>query len=295
MQPTLFLAFPGHESRAALLAEAFAGSRTEPVALHRFPDGEVLVTLPPVAGEQVVLVCGLDQADARLLPLVFAADEAREQGASRVGLVAPYLGYMRQDRRFHDGEAVTSVSFAALLSRHIDFLVTVDPHLHRHASLSEIYTVPAIAVASAPAIARWVAAQVERPLLVGPDEESAQWVEAIAALAGVPCTVLRKVRHGDTEVEVSLPDAGRWQGCQPVLVDDIASSGRTLVAAADGLRRVGLPVPVCVVVHGLFAGNAEAVLRVAGITDLVSCNTVPHDSNGIDVMPEIVAALRALA
>src|SRR3546814_1718571 len=73
----------------------------------------------------------LDHPYAKVLPLLFAADTARDLGARRIVLVAPYLAYMRQDIRFHAGEAVTSRTFAAILSRHLDWLVTVDPHLHR--------------------------------------------------------------------------------------------------------------------------------------------------------------------
>ncbi len=294
MKPMLLLAMPGNESHAMALAAQLPQARAEVLALHRFPDDEVLVTLPDVADLDVVLVCSLDHPDALLLPLLFAADAAHELGAARVGLVAPYLCYMRQDMRFHAGEAVTSRSFARLLSRHVDFLVTVDPHLHRHASLDAIYQVPAIAVSSAPAIARWISREVTRPVLVGPDEESAQWVEAIAALAQLPHAVLRKIRHDDFHVEVSLPDAGRWQGHVPVLVDDIVSSAHTLIAAAGSLRQAGLPEPVCVAVHGLFAGPAFAELQAAGVAGIVTCNTVAHASNAIDVLPEIADALTAL-
>lgn len=294
MNRPLLLSFPGHEAAAAALAGLLADADMASLQLHRFPDGETLVTLPDVAGRDVVLFCSLEHPDDKLLPLLFAADAAREQGAGKVGLVAPYLCYMRQDKQFHAGEAVTSRSFAALLSRYLDFMITVDPHLHRHASLHAIYTIPAFAVSSAPAIARWITSEVAKPLLVGPDEESAQWVGAIAALANLPSTVLLKVRHDDFHVDVSLPDAGRWCGHTPVLVDDIVSSAHTLIAAAGSLRQRGLVAPVCIAVHGLFAGNAYAELEAAGAARIVTCNTVAHASNAIDVLPEIAAVLRGL-
>src|SRR3546814_748198 len=176
---------------------------------------------------------------------VFAADAARDLGVREVTLVAPYLSYMRQDRRFQLGEAVSSKSFARLVSATFDRLVTVDPHLHRYPALSTLYTIPDITLHAAPALADWIAAHVEAPLLIGPDEESEQWVSAIAARVGAPFTVLRKVRHGDRSVDVEVPDLGAWRGRQPVLADDIASSGRTLIEAARKVALQGFAKPVC--------------------------------------------------
>jgi ribose-phosphate pyrophosphokinase len=206
--------------------------------LHRFPDGESLVRLDAdVTGRTVVLACSLARPDEKTLPLLFAADAARDLGATKVLLAAPYLAYLRQDRRFHAGEAVTSRSYAALLSTAFDGLVTADPHLHRYHALDEIYRIPTRVVHTAPLIARWVAAQVERPLLIGPDSESEQWVSEVAAGAGAPWIVLQKIRRGDRDVEVSLPDVSAWHDRQPVLVDDIVSSARTMIQAVASVRR----------------------------------------------------------
>ncbi|HEY9102211.1 ribose-phosphate pyrophosphokinase-like domain-containing protein, partial [Chitinimonas sp.] len=93
------LAFPGNEVAGAALAMHW-GAPALPVKLHRFPDGETSVTLPTeLEGRCVVLVCTLDRPDEKLAALLFAADAAREMGAVQVGLVAPYLAYMRQDKR----------------------------------------------------------------------------------------------------------------------------------------------------------------------------------------------------
>lgn len=296
MNQPLLLAFPGNEHLARALQEQLGQpSRLATLDLHRFPDGESMVTLPAIdKGSDVLVVCSLDQPDTKLAPLLFTADTAHEYGAGRVILVAPYLAYMRQDKRFHEGQAVTSRTFAAVVSRHFDGLVTVDPHLHRYHSLDEIYSIPARHVSSAAAIAAWVHREVRNPVLVGPDEESAQWVEAVAALEGLPSTVLTKIRHDDLNVEVSLPDAHLWAGHTPVLVDDIISSARTMVAAVRNLAASGFPGAVCIGVHGLFAGDALEQLCGAGASRIVTCNCVPHASNAIDVMPAVAQALREL-
>jgi ribose-phosphate pyrophosphokinase len=190
---------------------------------------------------------------------------------------------MRQDMRFRAGEAVTSRSFARLLGSAFDGLVTIDPHLHRWPSLAALYPMPALALPSAPAIAGWLQAHVPHPHLIGPDEESLQWVAQVAALAGCGHSVARKQRRGDRDVRLEMPPLEPLAGCVPVLLDDIVSSGRTLAVAAEALHAGGLAPPACIIVHPLFAGDAEAVLRAAGVSRIVSCNTVTHPSNGIDI------------
>lgn len=280
LSPLIF-ALPGNEVLAQQLAQA-SGWQLGRLQTRRFPDGESnLRFLDEVAGRDVVLVCSLDMPDQKIMPLYFAASIARELGAGKIGLVLPYLAYMRQDARFHSGEGITSAHFARLLSKICDWLVTVDPHLHRHHDLSEIYTVPSKVVQAAPEIAKWVTANLSLPVLLGPDEESEQWVAAVARLAGCPHTVLRKIRHGDREVEVSVPDTSLWQGMTPVLIDDIASTGRTMLAASAHLARAQLAAPVCIAVHALFAEDAYQTLLAAKVAAVVSCDTVLHPSNQI--------------
>lgn len=288
-------ACPGNEGFAAGLARELGAAQGE-VQWHRFPDGESLVRIvTSPAGEDVCVVCTLADPDSKLLPLLFTAEALSEQGAKRVGLVAPYLAYMRQDTRFHPGETVSARHFGAILARHFDWLVAVDPHLHRLASLSEVFPRPTCVVHAAPALAAWIHANVAEPLLIGPDAESAQWVEAVASLTGASWTHLHKERLGDREVRVSLSDAGRWRGRQAVLVDDIVSTGRTLVAAAERLMALGFAAPACVAVHGLFAGDARETLLTAGIERIAVTNTVPQPDAVIDVAPLVAEGIRGLS
>lgn len=294
MNPTL-IALPGNEGLAKQLGTALNWP-IENLQVHRFPDGESNPRfLGDVKGRQIVLVCTLDQPDTKIVALYLAAKVARELGAIQVGLVAPYLAYMRQDARFHPGEGITSVHFAKLISENFNWMVTVDPHLHRHHALSDIYTIPTIAVQAAPAISNWIAAHVANPVVIGPDAESEQWASEVANAANCPYTVLQKVRHGDRNVEVSVPDSSRWQGMTPVLVDDIASTARTMIAATRHLHAALLPAPVCIVVHPLFVDDAYAALQDAGVNRIVSCNTVAHPSNNIDLCGQLTPALAELA
>ncbi|MGE4239770.1 ribose-phosphate diphosphokinase [Ramlibacter sp.] len=288
----LVLALPDAAATGSRIAAHLeAGFAT--IDIHRFPDGEQRVRIDAdLAGQPVVFAAALDRPDAKVLPLLFAADLARELGATRVGLVAPYLPFMRQDTRFRPGEAISARSFARLLSRSFDFLATAEPHLHRLHELREVFDVPARAVSAAAPMAQWIRNNVPDPVIVGPDEESLQWVRRIAALLDAPYAVMRKVRAGDRDVAVSAPEPA-VEGGTPVLVDDIVSTGRTIVAAAQLLRASGLAAHTCVCVHALMDADALRVLDAAGIR-IASCDSVPHASNVISLAPVLAEAVREL-
>lgn len=282
---------PGLASRLTELIGAEVGE----LERRQFPDGESylrFVTL--VEGRSVILLCTLDHPDPRLVPLLFAAAAAREQGARDIGLVAPYLAYMRQDRQFRTGEAVTSKEFARLLSGHFDWLVTLDPHLHWYRALDELYSIPAIAATATDAIAGWVQQNVDQPVIIGPDEESRQWVERIASLAGARSTVLRKQRSGDYSVTIDPGGLEHLGQGTPVLVDDIASSARTLIETVELLKRNVSEPPVCAVVHPIFAGDSYERLLGSGVARVVSTNAVAHESNAIDISAPLAEAVRSV-
>lgn len=293
MKP-LLLALPGSDGFAAGLSSV-AGMELGKLQVRRFPDGESYVRIEtPVADRRVVLVCSLNGPDGKSLQLLFTAATARELGAAGVGLVAPYLAYMRQDRRFQAGEAVTSSIFARVLSPWLDWLVTVDPHLHRNPTLDAIYQIPSKVLHAAPVIASWIRANVPDPVLVGPDAESAQWVSEVAEKASAPWMALEKVRKGDREVEVSVPDVHRWKDRTPVLVDDIISTARTQIAAVRHLKSADMRPPVCIGVHAVFAGDAYEALEAAGADRIVTCNTIPHPSNAIDLGALVAGGVRSM-
>jgi ribose-phosphate pyrophosphokinase len=220
------------------------------------------------------------------------ARAAQELGARDVTLIAPYLAYMRQDSAFMPGEVVSQKVIGRLLAELFDAVVTVDPHLHRVATLTEAVPLArAVALSAAPLIGHFVAMRGRNPMLVGPDAESAQWVHVAATFNGLPWTVCRKTRHGDTEVDVELP-SDEIRGREVVLVDDVASSGHTLAAAARALLAAGAARVDAVVTHAVLAPEAGATLKAAGITEFWSTDTVPHDSNALSVVPLIADALR---
>lgn len=298
MNPGLLLAFDDELEPARALAEALQ----LPLALigrHQFPDGETRLQLPPTLPDQVLLLRGLHQPNAKLAELLIVAPAARELGARRLVLVAPYLAYMRQDIEFTPGEAVSQRHIGAALARLFDGLVTVDPHLHRISRLDQVMPgCQAVALSAAPLLGDWVARQVPGALLLGPDEESAQWVSVAAQAQGLQHAVCVKQRLGDREVRVALPPGLDCRGRAVVLMDDMASTGRTLIEAAQAALAAGAASVAAVVTHGLFIGDALVAMRAAGIQRIWASDAVPlPDAAGVQqvaLAPLLAAAVRSL-
>jgi ribose-phosphate pyrophosphokinase len=287
------IALPDSGEQAARLALRLGVGQVV-TEVRRFPDGEIYVRIDgSLAGQDAILVGSLYPSPAeRFLTIAFLAATARDHGARKVGLVAPYLAFMRQDDQFKPGEGVTSKYFARMVSSAVDWMVTVDPHLHRHSSLDGLYTIPTTIARSAPAIANWIAAEVEHPYLIGPDAESQQWVAAVAERCNAPFVILEKTRRGDRDVQITAPPTGGWNGHTPVLIDDIVSTGKTMIEATRQLRAAGSAAPMCVAIHAVFADAVLDDLRSAGAAGIVTCDTIAHASNRICVADPIAEAAR---
>lgn len=260
--------------------------------LHQFPDKETLVKInTDVKGHAVILVASLNQPNTKLLPLIFAANTLKDLGAQSVSLIAPYLAYMRQDKAFTLGEGITSRYFSRLLSENFDYLLTVDPHLHRYKSLSEIYSIPTQLIHAGTSISNWIKQNIELPLIIGPDQESKQWIATIANNLSAPYVIAQKTRYGDNEVSATLPNLEKYTGCTPVLIDDIISTGKTMISTMQILAQAKMSAPICIGIHAIFAGNAYQELLQAGVKKIVTCNTIQHPSNDIDLNPAIALTL----
>ncbi len=286
----LVLGFPEGEIQARALAEA-AGLPYAGVAVHRFPDGESQVRLPHKLPERLVIYRSLDRPNEKLVELALAVATARDLGARDLTLVAPYLCYMRQDKAFVPGEAVSQRILGALLAEWFDALVTVDPHLHRVPRLADAVPVKhAICLSAAGPMAEFLEHALDGPLVLGPDSESHQWVAAVAATQGLDYGVAVKERLGDREVRICLPELD-FRGRAVVLVDDVVSTGSTLVATAEALRPEH-PASVSVLVaHGLFVEGALERLAGAGVTAIWSSDSVPHPTNRVYLARLLAGAL----
>jgi len=193
---------------------------------------------------------------------------------------------------FQPGEAVSQRHIGQALAGWFDNVITVDPHLHRVATMDEV--LPGrrgVALSAAPLLGEWAARHARRPILLGPDEEAAPWVRKAALAQGLEHGTCLKQRSGDRDVRVALPDLV-FEGREVVLIDDVASTGRTLAVTAEALRARGAAAVDVAVTHALFVGDALEQLARAGVRHVWSSDSVAHASNAVSLVPLLAAALR---
>jgi len=260
------------------------------VTTHAFPDGESLVSVPWTA-DTVIIYRSLDRPNTKLVELILAAEAWRRLGVQRLVLVAPYLAYMRQDKAFAPGQAISQRAVATLLSDHFDRVVTVNAHLHRTRALSDLFSIPTQDLSVGPTLGAWLSGRDAPDLVVGPDEESGPLVRAAADALGARCLVLSKARKGDRDVELAPDPQDDVRGRSVVIVDDICSTGATLAAAAERMKAMGAAKVDVFVVHALFEAGAEARLKAAGVGVVASSGAVTHPSNALSLAPLLAEAL----
>lgn len=282
-------AFSVDRGPASRLAIAL-GAPLLKISLHRMPDGESLPCVP-AATAIALLYRALDRPDDKLVPLLLAADALRRAGAQRVVLVAPYMPYLRQDAVFAPGQPLSRDVFGGLLGPAFDYVVTVEPHLHRTADLTPIFQgTPVLAVSAADLLAEAIG-RSGQPVIVGPDAESQPWVTRIAKRLEAPSLVAHKVRRGDRDVDVNLPGNADVVGRRTVIVDDICSSGATLIGAIQRLRGAGATSVEVAVVHALFKREVGAALRCAGARSVIATDSCGHRANSLQLAPVLARAL----
>ena len=292
MSEVIIQSLPSGASDAKRLALRLGIAATE-IAIHRFPDGELGVTVTPAA-PITIIYAPLNRPNEKLFSILFAVEALRRNGAKRLVLVAPYLCYMRQDIAFQPGEAISQKAVGRFLAGLVDRVITVDAHLHRTADIHDVFPgIEADNLSAMPAIADALHVGLDpRTVVVGPDAESQPWVSDLATRLGVTHAVAQKTRRGDHSVEVALTDPRVVQGRPVLLVDDIVSSGGTLVACARNIIEAGATSVDAVVTHALFPPDTTEEFVRAGIGSIRSTNSVPHPTNAISLDGVLAAALR---
>lgn len=274
------------------------GAELGSVEVMYFPDGELYVRVDSaVEGRRVVYVNSLqrDPNDA-LTETVLTLDALRDLGAGEVHAVIPYMAYARQDERFKPGEAVSVATVAKLLrSLDLNSIYTVDMHLHRIENPSALFGASFKNVTGVRELARYV--KQHHPelsgsaVVVGPDEEAEQWARVAAEDLGVECAVLEKRRISATEVRIEARGAV-VEGRSVVVVDDIISTGGTIIEAVRVLRQLNCKDVLVACVHPILVGNAYPKLLHLGLCDLVGTDTVLSPISKVSIAPAIAEALK---
>ncbi len=256
-----------------------------------FPDGEThLGFANDLKGKNVVLVQTLNNPNDKLIEVIFAAYTARDLGAKKVTLVVPYMAYLRQDKRFHAGECVSNRIIARLFSV-FDEIITIDPHLHRVKSLGKLFHKKTITLTANPLLAGYIRKNIRDAAVIGPDAESFQWALDVARGAGCRATVLKKKRYSSTTVRIKLHEPKIAKGKNVVIVDDIVSTGHTMMETIKEAKKAGAKSIFCLCVHGIYADNALPKLRKMG-AKVIATDTIPGETSKIGVAGLICDALK---
>ena len=265
-----------------------------PLTISAFPDGEMYLKFnAPIKGKKVVIIHSFQpHADMSLFDVIWAAETAKDLGAKKVILVAPYLAYMRQDKRFHPGEAISSRIMAKHLNACIDKIITVDPHLHRYKSLRDIFTAQSVCLTANQLIGQYIKEKIKKPVIIGPDWESYQWAEAIAKEVGCENTVLEKTRFSSRHVTSKMVKDVTIAGKNVLIVDDIISTGHTMIEALKKARQKKAKSIIGIGVHGLFVENGLQKMKNAGFDKIITTNCIEHATNKIDITYLIVEELK---
>jgi ribose-phosphate pyrophosphokinase len=252
----------------------------------RFPDGEAYVRIErEVLDKELVLVQNT-YPDANLVELLLLLDAARGLGADKITCVIPYFGYARQDRRFNPGEALSAKVMLRHLEMEMDRLLTID--LHKPDVLEWFARAPASDLKAAPAIGEFF---IDHgiDLVLGPDKGAAKRAREVAEVIGCENDHLEKTRLSGTEVRIA-PSQIEARGKTVLIVDDIISTGGTIVAATSELKRLGAAKVFAACTHGLFTGGA--VDRLKEVCDVVvSTNTLESDVSRISVAKVVAKEL----
>jgi ribose-phosphate pyrophosphokinase len=279
----------------AVLIARNVGLNASEAEIKRFPDGEKYLRVDDdVTGQDVVIVQSIHHtSDDLLFEYFLLCDTIRSLGARRILGVLPYFGYARQDSQFKPGEAVSFRTVAKLIEDvGTSELFSVDMHQHRVGRVSDVFSIPVHNLTAAPLLAEYVRSNtsLERPVVIGPDEESEQWALAAAKAIGADYDVLEKRRLTAEKVQImtrSLAVRGR----DVLLIDDIISTGDTIVSASKMLKEQGARRVIIACTHPILAHDALARIYATGAEIVVGTDTVPSPISHVSVAPLIADAI----
>jgi len=247
----------------------------------RFPDGELYVRIEDVDEEAIIVQSINSNDDLVALMLMFDALEDAE-----ITAVIPYMGYARQDKKFNEGEAVSIRAVAKLIESYASKVITINIHSRDAAS----YFKKLIEVDAMPIIGKYYAGM--DVVMVSPDLGSYERVKVCAEHAGCEFDYLEKVRLNAETVEIK-PKSLDVKGKNVVIVDDIISTGGTMIEATKMLLKAGAKSVECACVHAVLAGNALNRLYSAGVRRVLATDTIEKAVSVISVAEAIVDVLKS--
>jgi ribose-phosphate pyrophosphokinase len=268
------------------------GAQLIVASIRIFCDGESSVRLGRVGRNCVIVQSTNPPTDTHMVQLLMMAKKCTDDGAEDIYAVIPYLGYARQDRAFMEGEVV-SISLVAKLFEavRIKHIITVDIH----SELAMSYFASIQNVSSVPLLADYASKMKLRdPIAVSPDAGGANRVKEFARHLDIDILVLKKSRHrvtGEVTIDENL-DMDIYKR-DAIVVDDIISTGGSLIKAAEVLNKKGAGKIYAMCAHALLIRDAAQKIKSAGVEDIICTNSVPGQYSKVDLSPEIAFALKS--
>ena len=255
------------------------------VNVSSFPDGDLYLRVLGDVSKKVVYVCESFQPNPNktLLDLFFLGKTLKDLKAKKVIFLVPYLGFMRQDKRFNSGEAINAKIMSQIINECCDKIITIDPHLHRILKMSDVFT-NGINLTANHLIAKYIKNNFKNFVIIGPDWESFQWAEEIAKETNSKNTVMDKTRFSGRKIENKIKKEIDLKGKNIIIVDDIISTGKTMIGALKEAKKRGARSVNAIGVHGLFIEKGYEKMKKAGFNKIVSTNTIIHKTNKIDII-----------
>ena len=257
-----------------------------------FPDGESKITFGRIPKNSVILVVQstYPPVDTNLLQALSIISQARKV-SSKIYAIIPYMGYARQDRQFLSGEVVTMSIVARMLkSAGAKKIIVVD--IHSKIALNH-FKIPKENVSAIPELAKYFKRmKLKDALVVSPDMGGALRAKRFASLINTDFIALKKSRNRKTGKVVIQSSKVDVRGKDLILVDDIISTGGSIVKAAQFLKRQKCKRVFVACTHGLFVGDAEKKIKNAGVSRIISTNTIPRNTSKVDISGVIADSIR---
>jgi ribose-phosphate pyrophosphokinase len=252
----------------------------------RFPDDEFYVRLlDDISGEDVLIV-QTAYPDPKIVELLLMQDAVHDAGAKKITVVLPYFGYSRQDKRFEEGEAISSRAVAQHISIHADCVITVDPH---KGHILKFFTVPAYSCSAVPTLAQYLK-EKNINFVLAPDKGAKERAKEAASLIDCEYDYLEKTRIDGTTVKVT-PKKLDARGKRVAIIDDIISTGGTMANSIKELKKQGAKTVSVACTHGLFVGGAKEKLLSADCDEIISTDTIETEFSKVsaaDCIAEIL-------
>jgi ribose-phosphate pyrophosphokinase len=258
--------------------------RTE---FKKFPDGEIYVKLNnDVEGEDVFLINTQNNQNDSIIETIIMCDALNDEGARSINLVAPYLAYARQDKKFNKGESISIRALARIYSNICDSIFTINPH---ETHIESFFDIPFMYGDAVPELAKYVQNKLNNPVVLSPDKGAIELAKTASEILNCEYDYLEKTRISPTEINIA-PKNLDVNGRDVLIVDDIISTGGTMATAIGMLKEQGAKRVIASCVHPVLIGDALNKLYVGGADEVVGTDSFLSEVSKVSV-DNIVADL----